>query len=230
MSHNWLSGQKETLAHPNLTLVIGLLTMTVFIIVFGVLGFSIESRSSIVAEDHSMVNALHQVALAGPGWLITLMLAISDLGKWVIIGLALLIGLYWLFNKMWRELVMLILGVAGGAGWFLFLANLIGRHRPQFPNPIHIVPYPSFPSGHLISTTTFYGLLLYLFIFKARSTTARVLLLTAFILLLGLVSYSRLYLGDHYPTDVIAGSAVGLAWSALVYSSIDWFVAHHQSR
>ncbi len=220
-----LSGQKTTLEHPRAALTIGLTLTLICILGFAFLTWDVLHTGPLDGSMTPLVSSMHQYALAAPAWLTGFWLFIGDLGQWAIIGLALLLGLFWLFNKMWRELIMLTIGVAGGAGWFILLSNLIGRHRPIFAHPIHPINYPGFPSGHLVSSTTFYGLLLYLYALKPARPFWRWVILFAFVVVIGLISYSRLYLGDHYLTDVLAGFAVGFAWAAIVYPAVDWFDA-----
>ena len=226
-----LSGQSETVRRPDITLMSGLIVMTLCLIAFGVLGYSVVTYGPLNGQQTALLSSIHQQALKDPHWVVTLMLVLANLGQYLIIGLALLLGLYWLFLKMWRELVMLTIGVAGGAGLFLLTANLIDRHRPIFQQPLHPISFPGFPSGHLVSSMTFYSLLVYLFMLKTKSPFWRAMIISGFFFLIGVISYTRLFLGDHYLTDVLAGFAIGLAWSALVYPSVDWVVAYiHQKK
>ncbi len=222
MLKQWLSGQEETLDHPRATLTAGLIIAVLAILGFAFLAWYVLRTGPLDGSLTPLVAAMHRQALAAPSWETAFWLFMGDMGQWVIIGLALILGLFWLFNKMWRELLMLAIGVAGGAGWFILLANAIDRHRPIFAQPIHPISYPGFPSGHLVSSTTFYGLLLYLYALKPARPLWRWVILAAFIVVMGLISYSRLYLGDHYLSDVLAGFAVGTAWASIVYPGVDW--------
>ncbi len=229
MDKRWLSGQDKTLNHPRTTLTIALIIVLFAVLSFAVLAWIVVQNGPLDGSQTPLVRAMHQRALAAPNWETTFWLFMGDLGQWAIIGLALILGLLWLFNKMWRELAMLVIGVPGGALWFIFLAQTIDRHRPIFVQPIHPINFPGFPSGHLVSSTTFYGLLLYLYALKPARPVWRWIILAVFIILMGLISYSRLYLGDHYLTDVLAGFAVGLAWSALIYALVDWIDARRKA-
>ncbi len=225
MLKDHLSGQKWTLDHPRAALTTGLVVALVAILAFAALAAWVLQTGPLDGSLTPLVSALHRQALAAPAWQVSFWLYIAALGQWVIIALAVILGLLWLFNKMWRELLMLIIGVAGGSGWFLLLTQTFGRHRPIFAQPIHIIDFPGFPSGHLISSTTFYGLMLYLYALKPARPRWRWAISIAIVLILVLIGYSRLFLGDHYLTDVLAGFIVGLAWAAIVYPVVDWFAA-----
>ncbi len=68
-----------------------------------------------------------------------------------------------------------------------------------------------------------YGLILYLILPRLPSWRWRLLAALDAALIILLVGYSRLYMGSHYPTDVLGGYAFGLAWGALVYTSIELY-------
>lgn len=79
----------------------------------------------------------------------------------------------------------------------------------------------SFPSGHAMSAAIVYGTVAYL---AARLNTrawARWLLLVAALFIIVLISFSRVYLGVHYPSDVIAGVSIGLAWAGFCMAALE---------
>lgn len=75
----------------------------------------------------------------------------------------------------------------------------------------------SFPSGHATLSMAFFGMMIYLFKDKIKNKTARCIFVTLNIVLILLIAISRLYLNVHWPTDVIAGFALGLG---CIYASI----------
>jgi membrane-associated phospholipid phosphatase len=122
--------------------------------------------------------------------------------------------LYHLLQKNWKRAVEI--GIIGVGGYLINYAMKISFQRPRPPHPL-IDPLHnfSFPSGHATSAFIFYGLLVYLIsktrIPEALKYTAGTLLIS-FALLIG---FSRVYLRVHYPSDVLAGLCIGLAWLAL---------------
>jgi undecaprenyl-diphosphatase len=116
-------------------------------------------------------------------------------------------------------------GDRAGAQWLLVvpvaellnvgLKHVFQRVRPTVAEPlVHLSTY-SFPSGHAVASTVFYGALCALAWRHARSRTLRVLACAVGAMLVVLVAFSRVYLGAHYATDVVAGIAVGAVCLAL---------------
>jgi undecaprenyl-diphosphatase len=95
----------------------------------------------------------------------------------------------------------------------LMLKLAFHRPRPEVAF-VHLETY-SFPSGHAMVSTAVYGALAYLAWSRLRTRRARVVLLTGTAALLSLICFSRLYLGAHYLSDVLAGAAGGAFWLAV---------------
>jgi undecaprenyl-diphosphatase len=70
----------------------------------------------------------------------------------------------------------------------------------------------SFPSGHAMATMCFYGMLAFFLMREVKSWPVRLLIATLTVILSLIIGISRIYLGVHYPTDVVAGYAVGFMW------------------
>ncbi|WP_167553213.1 phosphatase PAP2 family protein [Evansella clarkii] len=141
-----------------------------------------------------------------------LMTAITHVGS--VPGLAIFaiaVALLVTAGKNYKEAV-LYLAACGAGGMFNWLLKLLfQRERPQI-NPLLEVTGHSFPSGHSMGTMVVYGLAVYLLLILVRRRWVKItgtILLIAGILLIGL---SRIYLGVHYPSDVIGGFTAGAAW------------------
>src|SRR5258708_1113037 len=80
-------------------------------------------------------------------------------------------------------------------------------------------------SGHAMGEMAVYGLIAYLVISNNKTGIGRVLIAAIFALIIGLVGFSRIYLGVHYPSDVLGGYIAGLAWLALTISGVEYFRA-----
>lgn len=120
----------------------------------------------------------------------------------------------------WRSrtpLVLTVIAVGGSLVMTLAGKTLVGRARPSLADAIP--PFestPSFPSGHTLNATVIAGIVCYLMLhwFRTRGMRALwVVLATAYAVTMGL---SRVYLGHHWLTDVIAGWLLGLAWVLVV--------------
>jgi membrane-associated phospholipid phosphatase len=95
------------------------------------------------------------------------------------------------------------------------------RDRPFFPDPLATESTFSFPSGHALVSLAVYGSIALVLARRLSSHTQRALLLGATALLVIAIGFSRLYLGVHFLSDVLAGFAAGTAWLALLYMVLE---------
>ena len=119
------------------------------------------------------------------------------------------------YRRRWADLTLW--GVAFFGGFFLnwWLKQVYDAVRPPVADPLRLAFEWGFPSGHALAALIAYGLcgvLLWVHFARPRRRIALALALVALILTIG---FSRLYVGDHYLGDVLAGYAVGLSWLAL---------------
>lgn len=99
---------------------------------------------------------------------------------------------------------------------FFLLALAVNRTRPALPGLLASLPFPSFPSGHMIQTIAILTPLLYLYVPRVRSTATRAVILLAALVYLAAVAIDRLVVNAHYLTDVLAGLGVGMVWALFV--------------
>jgi len=95
------------------------------------------------------------------------------------------------------------------------------RDRPFFPDPLSTESTYSFPSGHSLVSLAVYGSIALVLARRLRTRAQRAVLLSAVGLLVAAIGFSRLYLGVHFLTDVLAGFAAGAAWLALLYLALE---------
>ena len=123
----------------------------------------------------------------------------------------------------WRSrtpLLLMVLAAAGSLAMTVTGKELIGRARP--PQALAVPPFessPSFPSGHTLNATVLTAIVVYLLLRRLDSTRARAATVLAggmFALSMGL---TRVFLGHHWLTDVVAGWALGLAWAVVVVTA-----------
>jgi membrane-associated phospholipid phosphatase len=113
-------------------------------------------------------------------------------------------------KKRWESL-FLVIGIAGGGVFNLLLKWIFHRQRPTLHRLIEETGY-SFPSGHSMVSFIFYGMLCMLFVMFLKSRTAKVIIIMSTVVIIVMIGLSRIYLGVHYPSDVLAGYAAGGAW------------------
>jgi membrane-associated phospholipid phosphatase len=132
---------------------------------------------------------------------------LTVVGVGVVAVVALRLGL-----GRWREAIMVTVCVAGEVVVFVATTMLVDRARPAVARLDSAPPTSSFPSGHTAAAVALYGALAAVALaVPARRWLQRVAL-TAAILVPVAVGVSRIYRGMHYPTDVLAGALLGLAW------------------
>jgi undecaprenyl-diphosphatase len=103
-----------------------------------------------------------------------------------------------------------LLAVPTGMLLNVALKESFQRARPSFKDPLVRLASYSFPSGHAVASTVFWGMACALVFAHTRSRLWRWVAVTVSVVMVLLVCFSRVYLGAHYPSDVIAGIAVGM--------------------
>lgn len=152
-------------------------------------------------------------------WLAQAFYYFTYLGEaYVVAGLTVLASIY-LWKKQTRiQAYGLLLSVAGGAGTVLLLKHFIARPRPV--HGFYAESLASFPSAHATLAVAFYGLLFYFLISRVVNKLHQKIYYCLSVLFILLLGFSRLYLGVHYFSDVVAGYLVGVVWLILgVYTS-----------
>lgn len=140
------------------------------------------------------------------------MIVISDLGygfSYAVIVVAVFATLA--VYRRWLEVKGLALSFAGGAVLNYVLKNLFERARPDAFYLVAAEGY-SFPSGHAMVSLCFYGMLAFLLVRIVPSWRWRYFFVIATVLLIMAIGISRIYLGVHYPSDVLAGYTGGTMW------------------
>src|SRR5258706_678594 len=128
--------------------------------------------------------------------------------------MALAISAYLWIKRLRVWVLTLILSVFGGMLLNFLLKHVFVRQRPHFDDPLLTLTTYSFPSGHTMMATVFYGTLCALIVSRIVSWRWRVLAIMAGAVMILLVGFSRIYLWAHYLSDVMAAIAEGLAWIA----------------
>ncbi len=153
----------------------------------------------------------------GPAWLEQAALNCSALGSHVIVILVGIAVCGWCWLRQGRALaVACIVALAGGLLLNAGLKLLIGRPRPQLPLADTLVTF-GFPSGHaLLAATTWVPLAALLASGEKRLALRRYAIAIG-LAVAGIVGLTRIYLGVHYPSDVLAGWLIGLTWAWLCW-------------
>jgi undecaprenyl-diphosphatase len=192
------------------------MALTLFFLgLFFEMTYELHDGGGIESLDRRILLAIaahRTAALNGPA------VDVTALGSSTVIALLATTGvliLGWLNGDRWGA-AYLGLGSLGAGLGSAILKQLIARPRPTIIPRLVEVSESSYPSGHSFAATSFYLLLMFLAFRRYRSARARgVLAACAFVVIAG-VCASRLYLGVHYPSDVLGGALLGAAWACFL--------------
>ncbi len=211
--------------------LIGLLLVLLGSVLFLVLTISLQTHAPIMQTDQQISDNIHTLALQSSPLIVDIMIFGFYLGEHVIVGIGVILVVYFLYKRFWPELAMIIIAWGGEGGIWLLLAQHFNRTRPHFSTTVwHLITGPGYPSGHSFAALMCFGLLAYLLVPKMPSRSWKSVVIVFTVLLVLYVGFSRIFLGDHYPTDVLAGYSLGIAWSALVYTSAEVLAQRNQKH
>ena len=191
-------------------LCLAAVTFVLSVWLFGAIAEDVVTAHGLVASDTAISQGLHQHASAALttgllAWThLHSTLAVSAYGGVVSLGLA--------QRRRWLEAALVAGVIDGGLLLNALLKLVFRRGRPVFDDPLLVLKTYSFPSGHVVGATLLYGLVVaWVFDRTLRSGPRTAVLLLAAAAIVA-VAFSRVYLGVHYLSDVVAGFAEGIAW------------------
>jgi undecaprenyl-diphosphatase len=203
---------------PRTLTVAGWAAFIVAVCIFGALAWSVTSRAPGVTLDMKVAAWLH--AHATPA-LTSFMLAVSYVNSTVAISVwGAILALVIARMREWYWMLTVALSVAGGLAMNVLLKHAFERARPRFDDSLVSLDTYSFPSGHTAAATVFYGVLAAFLVSRYRGKRLSALIVIGAIAAVLLVAFSRIYLGAHYLSDVVAAAAASTAWLALCLMSV----------
>lgn len=181
--------------------------------------------------DRMLFLALHDVATPmdpwGPAWFEEAVGEVTALGGYTLLISTVVMAAITLFLACHNRLAWLaILSLAGGSLLSSGLKLFFDRARPDLVDPIDRVFTASFPSGHAMLSTVVWLTLALIGASLLERMAVKVWLLVAAAVLIFAIGLSRVYLGVHWPSDVIAGWALGAAWASLCWLVISRHKGH----
>ncbi len=189
--------------------IVGLVVCIISLLIFGNIVDGVSENESIVQFDTALANALHNAATpTSTSFFIT----VSLFGGVILTAWAIIVGVVLALQRRWLSFVVWFITIAGGQLLNTLLKIFFARPRPTFASPLVIEQFYSFPSGHAMMSFIAYGMLAYLICVMLKNNALRlvVILLAAFVVML--IGISRMTLGVHYFSDVIAGYSVAALW------------------
>ncbi len=187
----------------------------VFFVLFGIVISGVASRQEWVQQlDLFFIDLIRNPApIQGSLWLSFVFFSTWFAQSKLTTSIALLIGLWFGFQKRIALGVWFFSSILLGEITLKLLKHFVARPRPATNGELALAHGFSFPSGHALASALFYGSLALLLCFS--NANARLKTIGAIILLfwIFLMAYDRVFLGVHYPSDVLGGFCLGIAWS-----------------
>jgi undecaprenyl-diphosphatase len=205
-----------------LYLTVGLSISLAMLGLFIAIARAVEGNNGLVQFDETVHAQMADLRNTSPH-LRDFFVAITQLG-WVgtmtilaVLGaIVLLLLRRRLFAFLW------LFGQAGGALLDTLLKKAFDRHRPPYPDISEAMKHTtSFPSGHSMGSIVGYGLLAYFLVLLLPRRWMRIIAVTCLALLVLAIGFSRVFLGAHYPSDVLGGYTIGAFWLAVCISALE---------
>jgi undecaprenyl-diphosphatase len=180
-----------------------------------------------VVEDDELTefdqSILRYVALRRLPWLTITFVDITALGSLTLLALVTACAALplWRIGDR-RGAAQLATAVLGGGVWTVLTKRLFARERPELAHRLLEVHGYSFPSGHSAGAAALYVTLAFVLGRHLRTLTNRSMLLAASCFIAVLIGFSRVYLGVHYPSDVVSGLTFGSGWALLLTAAFEW--------
>lgn len=214
----WLQERLTPGSYLGLQLTVGLVVLITATWMFGGIAEDVVTNDSLTQVDQAVAMWFHAHSNAP---LTAFMSSVSRVHDVTGIGLlALLLAAYLGWKRLWHRLLALALTVPGGMLLNVLLKFAFHRARPALGNvDLNPTTY-SFPSGHTMAATVLYGFAAALIVSMATTWQWKVLAVLVAITMIMLVGFSRVYLGVHYLSDVLAAIAEGVAWLALCLTAV----------
>ncbi len=206
-------------------IIVGAVISSILLVVFIFLAIQVSSTDGGIYFDQKIISSVHENI--NPA-MKNFMVAISFLGsaKFYFIIAPFLIW-YLLKRKHSVEFLALLISILGSVLLNHLLKINFGRIRPYEYFLVEQGGF-SFPSGHSMNTLSFYGMAAYLYLRNRRIDSKKVLIWLATIVFIGLMGFSRIYLGVHWPTDIIAGYSAGFIWLYICILGVE--IAHKRLK
>jgi undecaprenyl-diphosphatase len=204
-----------------LALLVGALAVLLLTLAFLSLG------AEVIAGDTQLLDERLLAALRKPGnpaepigpvWLRAAAEDLTALGSATVLGLTVfaVVG-FLLLQRMARTALFVLLAICGGSLLNAVLKDLFGRARPHVVPHLREVVTLSFPSGHAMTSAAVYLTLGALLMRISVRRITKFYCMAVAMLATFLVGVTRVYLGVHYPTDVLAGWLMGLSWALVCW-------------
>jgi membrane-associated phospholipid phosphatase len=205
-------------------LAVGALVLLLAAWLFGATAEDVVHGDRLTALDGAIAQWLHRRTEVP---LTRVLLVVTDLHSTVAIACyAAIAGVWFAWRRQWRELATVVVAIGGGLALNVLMKHVFQRARPTFDEPLLTLASYSFPSGHVAASTIFYGLVVAWIFARTSRPLWRALAVVGALAMIALVAFTRMYLGLHYLSDVVAAFAEGVAWLAICLSALAAYWHH----
>jgi undecaprenyl-diphosphatase len=217
-----LAKARADFSRADATLLASLLAVVLCVWAFVAVADRVTAGST-QAMDEQLMRSLRKAGNpmepAGPDWLPGVMRDLTALGSAPVLSMFVLaVGGSLLARRQYHALALLLLATIGGILLNEYLKGAFARPRPTPELHLTAVRSMSFPSGHAMESAVIYLTLSALLARLVQARTLRLYFIGLAAFLTFTVGFTRVYLGVHYPSDVLAGWTAGLAWALLCWT------------
>ena len=208
-----MTARLDPQARLGLRLTLIVVAAVLIAIPFGLLLLEVVFRGPLTSFDQRIADQQNAADLRN-GSRVRLAQLITHLGSTLVLTVIVVVVTLYLavFHRRRRQALYLIITAVLGVTVNNIIKTMVGRSRPHFSNAVAHALGKSFPSGHAMNSTVVYGALLLLAWRPLRTTARRALALAATTVIITAIAASRVVLGVHYVTDVVAGVVLGAAF------------------
>jgi undecaprenyl-diphosphatase len=211
----------------SLRLLVAFVLCIGFGIAFGYIASAI-GNDTIVGFDTAVIGFVQ--GLEAP-WLTSIMKVFTWIGSGYVVAPIALIGfivLYFVLHYR-QQAFLLIVVIAGSVLLNSVLKNYFKRERPEIHRILDANGF-SFPSGHSMMAFALYAIIAYIAWRNVKTSVSRILLLLFAAFMIIMIGMSRIYLGVHYPSDVVGGFAASALWLTIAISVYAYFQSKREKK
>lgn len=211
---NFIKNRFNINSKNGLYLTVGVVLVSFFTYVFFNFIEDLLGNETLAVFD---LNLLGRVQNIRKPLLNIFMLSVTHLGDWqtILIFSIILITVLAVLDK-WKQIIAISISTILGETFVYITKNIIKRPGPPLRYILFLEKDFSFPSGHSFISIAFYGLIFYFIFDFAKSKIVKILSIFVGCALVILISFSRIYLGIHWPSDVFASLASGIVMITII--------------
>jgi undecaprenyl-diphosphatase len=211
---------------PRALAIAGWGAFTVAGALFLAIGWNVSHGGRLLAFDERVsawLQAHHSPGLTAFLLAVTHLNSVAAIGAWSVV-----FGIVLARMREWYWTLTLAVAVGGAMSLNLLLKHAFERVRPRIEHPLLVLHTYGFPSGHTAASVAFYGVLAAFLVSRFHDRRRRVACVSGAIAAVALVALSRVYLGVHYLSDVLAAVCSSGAWLVLCLAGGHALVRHRE--